>query len=98
LNIPEVPPVLNDTQQDQIKAAVKAIPSQTGIELSNWTWKMVREFVKQNFGRILGHSSCVNYLHRLGFVVKRPKKRFLKADPEKRAAFVQFYAALKAVS
>ena len=57
---------------------------------------MVREFVKQSFGRILGRSSCVNYLHRLGFVIKRPKKRFLKADKEKREAFIQFYADLKA--
>lgn len=39
--------------------------------------------------------SCLNYLHRLGFVVKRPKKRLTKADPEKRAAFVQDYVILR---
>jgi hypothetical protein len=32
----------------------------------------------------------------LGFVVKRPKKRLLKANPEKRAAFVSAYMALRA--
>jgi hypothetical protein len=33
-------------------------------------------------------------LHRLGFVVKRPKKHFLKADAEQRDALVAQYAAL----
>ena len=32
--------------------------------------------------------------HRLGFVLKRPKKRLLKADPARREAFVGEYAAL----
>jgi hypothetical protein len=36
-----------------LKAVVKAIPAQAGIELANWNWKVVREFVKQNFGQIL---------------------------------------------
>ena len=46
----------------------------------------------------LGRSSCLNYLHRLGFVLKRPKKRLLKADPERRAAFVREYALLRATA
>lgn len=57
---------------------------------------MVREFVRQRFNIGLGRSSCLNYLHRLGFVLKRPKKRLLKADEAKRAAFVETYAALRA--
>ena len=43
----------------------------------------------------LCRSSCLNYLHRLGFVLKRPKKRLLKANAEKRDAFVAAYAALR---
>ena len=45
---------------------------------------------------VLGHSSCWNYLHRLGFVLKRPKKRLLKANAEKREAFVAAYVTLRA--
>jgi hypothetical protein len=90
-----VPPILNDTQQDQLKKAVQASPEQSGIELANWNRKVVREFVKQRFGLVLGRSSCNNYLHRLGFVLKRPKKRFLKADQEKREAFVKLYTTLR---
>ena len=64
--------------------------------MANWHWKVVRQFVKERFGRVLGRSSCWNYLHRLGFVVKRPKKRLLKANAEKREAFVAAYVALRA--
>jgi transposase len=38
----------------------------------------------------------LNYLHRLGFVLKRPKKRLLKANKAKQDAFIVFYAALRA--
>jgi hypothetical protein len=63
--------------------------------LANWTWKSVRQFSQQRFGLLLSSRTCLNYLHRLGFVVKRPKKRLLKADPEKRQAFVAAYAELR---
>jgi transposase len=77
---------------------VRGSPQQAGLKLANWNWKVVSEFVKRSFGRILGHSSCVKYMHRLGFVLKRPKKRFLKADPEKREASIQFYVDLKTLA
>ena len=38
----------------------------------------------------------LHYLHRLGFVLKRPKKRLLKANEEKRKAFIALYEALRA--
>ena len=52
--------------------------------MSNWNWKVVRQFLKQSFDLGLSRSSCLNYLHRLGFVLKRPKKRLLKAKDEAR--------------
>ena len=54
----------------------------------------MRRFVEDRFGLLLSRSSCLNYLHRLGFVLKRPKKRLLKGDPARRAAFVGEYATL----
>lgn len=44
------------------------------------------------FGLRLSRTSCLRYLHRLGFVCKRPKKQFIKADPDTRATFVRTYA------
>jgi transposase len=90
-----LPPALNPAQQAALKAAVQHPPREAGIELADWNWKVVRRFVSERFGLTLTRSSCLNYLHRLGFVVKRPIKRLLKADAAKRAAFVATYAALR---
>ena len=65
-----------------------------GIELANWNWGVVHQFVLERFGIGLSRSSCLNYLHRLGFTFNRPKKHLLKADGAKREAFVAEYAAL----
>lgn len=62
--------------------------------MANWNWKVVRQFAQDRFDLILSRSSCNNYLHRLGFVVKRPKKQLLKANAEQRTAFVATYVAL----
>jgi transposase len=67
-------------------------PREAGIDLADWNWKVVRRFVAERFGITLARSSCRKYLHRLGFVVKRPTKCLLKADEAKRAAFVADYA------
>jgi transposase len=81
-----------------VKAAVQGTPREAGINLGDWNWKAVRQFVRERFRVTLGRSSCLNYLHRLGFVLKRPKKRLLKADPERRAIFVREYALLRATA
>jgi len=73
---------------------VQAGPPEVGIDLASWNWKVVRQFVADRCGLRLSRSTCLRYLHRLGFVRKRPKKRLLKADETKRAAFVADYAAL----
>ena len=69
-------------------------PATAGIVMANWYWKVVRQFVSERFGISLSRSSCLNWLHRLGFAFKRPKKRLLKADESKREAFVAEYAVL----
>jgi transposase len=75
---------------------VQTEPRAAGLELANWNWKVVRLFVELRCGRRLSRGSCLNYLHRLGFVLKRPKKRLLKADADARAAFVDTYIDLLA--
>ena len=72
-----------------------APPRAVGIETGTWHWKAVRTFCRRRFGVALCRSSCHNSLHRLGFVVRRPKKRLLKADVAKREAFVREYRALR---
>jgi transposase len=92
------PPALAAAQQAELKAAVQASPRAAGIEVGDWNWKVVRTFCQERFGVTLCRRSCLNYLHRLGFVVRRPKKRLLKADEAKREAFVREYRALRVVA
>jgi transposase len=70
-------------------------PREAGIELATWHGKGVRQFVHDHFGITLCRSSCRNYLHRLGFVVKRPTKRLRKANEATRDTFVVDYATLR---
>ena len=93
------PPVLSETQQAELRAAVQELPAAAGIGLANWTLRQAQEegvhqFIWERFGISLSRSSCLNYLHRLGFALKRPKKRLVKANQEKREAVVAAYAAL----
>jgi hypothetical protein len=92
------PPALDERRQAEVKEAIQAAPRAVGIDLGDWNWKVVRQFVQERFDLALGRSSCLNYLHRLGFVLKQPKKRLLKADPVRRAEFVREYAFLRATA
>ena len=69
-------------------------PATADIALANWNWKVVRQFLSERFGVSLSRSTCLDYLHRLGFAFQHPKKRLLKADEAKREAFVAEYAAM----
>ena len=71
------PPPLDETQQAELKEAVLELPQPSSgighgqLELENGSTSSSRE----RFGVRLSRSSCLNYLHRLGFAFKRPKKR-----------------------
>ena len=82
------PPALGEGQQAELQAAVQRTPARAGIALANWNWKVVCQYISEHFGISLSRNTCLNYLHRLGFAFKRPKKRLVKADAEKREAFV----------
>ena len=90
----EVPPVLAREEQEELRAALLEPPGAVGINLANWSGRGVRCFCQTRFGKTIRRNSSYNYLHRLGFVLKRPKKRLLKASPAKRERFVRDYAAL----
>lgn len=73
--------------------AVHAAPAEVGRDLANRNWRVVRPFIQACCGIRLGRAACLRYLHRLGFVYKRPKKRLLKDGEAKCAAFIEQYAA-----
>ena len=77
---------------------MQAAPRAVGLEQAKWTWKSVRQYLQAQFQVRLSSRTCLNYLHRLGFVLKRPKKRLSKANAEKRAAFVREYVLLRTLA
>ena len=77
---------------------MQAAPHAAGLEQAKWTWKSVRQYLQAQFQVRLSSRRCLNYLHRLGFVLKRPKKRLSKANADKRAAFVRDYVLLRTVA
>ena len=94
-------------QQAELKEAVPEQPAMAGIELANWTLRQAQEESGPSvcLGALrhqpepqqlseLPPSTRGQALHRLGFALKRPKKRLVKADEGKREASVAEYAAL----
>jgi transposase len=79
-------------QQAALADALRQTPREVGVPLATWTWKAVAQFLRARFDLRLSRTSCVPYLHWLGFVCKRPKKQLVKADAAKRVAFVRTYA------
>ena len=53
------PLALGETQQADLRAAVQEFPEHAGIELANWYWRVVRQFVLERFGIELSRSSCL---------------------------------------
>ena len=70
-------------------------PATAGIELANWNWKVVHRFVWDRWSVRLSHSSCLNYLHRLGLAFRRPKKGLVETKEGRWEAFVAEYTALR---
>lgn len=77
-----------------MSTALEAPPAAAGIAAATWSWKSVRAWAERQGATALSPRSCLRYLHRLGFVWKRPKRLLVKANPTKRAAFVAQYRAL----
>jgi transposase len=76
--------------------AIEAPPAAAGLAAATWSWKSVRQWVAEQYAKPLSGRSALRYLHRLGFVWKRPKRLLVKADAAKRAAFVALYRTLLA--
>lgn len=88
------PPALAPDEQAALKETAAQYPQVVGLVWTNWCWKSVQQFFAECFGLQMGRSCCIDWLHRLGFVHKRPGKRLLKADATQRTVFVAEYQTL----
>ena len=74
---------------------MQELPAAAGIDVANWNWKVVRQFASERFSIVLSRSSCLNWLHRLGFAFKRPRKSLVNPGEVKRESPVAEYADLR---
>jgi transposase len=80
---PGVAPVLTSQQQATLQAALLERPADGGV----WTGPKVAAWIAQQTGRAVGPQCGWTYLKRFDCVLRRPRPRHLKADPEAQAAF-----------
>ena len=88
-----VPPALDQTQQEELKGAAEQPPAAAGIQLANWYWRVVRQFVSERFGISRAAASCLNWLYRLGFACQRPSSVCSRRMSPSGEACVAEYAA-----
>jgi len=81
--------LLNDTQLDALKEAVKQHPRELGIKKGRWTAMTVAAYVKSSFGIKISHDTARDYLRLLGFSYKKPGKKLIKADADKQKQFAK---------
>ena len=49
-----------------MKEAVQQLPTTWGMELANWNWKVVGQFVWERYGISISRSGCLKWLHPAG--------------------------------
>jgi transposase len=79
---------------EQLRHTVQRPPRQVGLKTGTWSRKAVVAFVKRRFGTTISGATARRDLQRLGFRRQRPRKRFVKADPEAQKAFAQALQAM----
>ena len=81
--------ILSEEELEQLRNAVKKSPRDVGFKNGRWTGRLVAAFVYERFGKKISIRTAIRYLHRLGFKLKRARKKFKKADPEKQKRFAK---------
>ena len=72
-----------------------AAATEEALEWDPHTREGGRRFVSERLGVSPNRSSCLNYLHGLGFASRHPKKPLVRANAARREAFVVEHAALR---
>gem|GEM_PF-567225 len=81
--------ILSEEELKQLRTALQNPPRESGFENGRWTGRLVAVYVNKRFGKRISPRTALRYLHRLGFRLKRPRKKLKKADPEKQKEFAK---------
>jgi transposase len=84
---PEVERMMTGAEMAEINMVLKRSPRDIGIERSNWSARILMEYVSRTYSKSISQSTAYNIFHRLNYTKTRPKKKNKKADPEKAEEF-----------
>lgn len=91
------PPFISQAQAEQLVATVKeSAPHEHDLPGHNWSIKKLRRWVKAVFGCEISRSTLYKVLKQNNLSWKKCQKVLKKADPAKRAAYIQAFEALYA--
>jgi transposase len=75
------PPKLSKQERDLLAEKILSTPKECNCgESTNWTSKLVQEFIKNEFGKGMGLTGIQALLHRMGFSFTRPTYTLARAD------------------
>jgi transposase len=65
-------------------------PMEQGYMQSRWDNHLVRRYLKERHGIVLGRAQLINWLHIIGAPMKLARKKYEKAASERRRSFVDY--------
>lgn len=80
-------PALNKEEFKILDQVVQRPPRRSGIKTGRWSGKSAAAYIKKVFGKTVHPHTARRYLRRLGFVLKKPRKKFTKAREKDQRAF-----------
>lgn len=66
----------------KLETALEKSPRDFGLSRSRWDGVVVVEFLQKNCGVVLKPRQARNWLHRLGFVIRRPTYQYVQATKQ----------------
>jgi transposase len=66
----------------KLEEALSRSPQEYGLSRSRWDGVVVVEFLQKNLGVALQPRQARNWMHRLGFVIRRPTYRYIQATKQ----------------
>jgi len=83
--------ILSEEELEQLRNAVKKSPREVGFKNGRWTGRLVADFVYERFGKKISIRTAIRYLHRLGFKLKRARKKSKKQTLKSRKDSQKIY-------
>lgn len=82
-------PRLTPEEVEKLRQALEKPPRQSGLKVGRWSSKRVASYLKKTFGKTAHPDTARRYIRRLGFRLKLPRKKFVKAKEKLQKAFAQ---------